>query len=75
LVVFYYPFYLLCLVFFVRNYKKVNLSTIYILLVIALFWITTVLTCDDWHNRFFLTITPYIFILGLSAFTEKKINI
>lgn len=75
LAIFYYPFYFLSILFFLRNYKKLNLAHMYLILIILFFWLTTVFTCDDWHNRFFLTITAYIFILGLSAIKEKKINL
>jgi hypothetical protein len=44
---------------------------VYILLIMVLFWVTTLLTCDDWHNRFILTITPWFFLLGISAFSKK----
>jgi hypothetical protein len=31
---------------------------------------TTLLTCDDWHNRWLLSISPWIILLGLPAITR-----
>jgi hypothetical protein len=70
LMVFYYPFYLLALAGIIRNTKHRKYPVVYLLLVILFFWIATILTCDDWHNRFVLTITPWLFLLGLSAFNK-----
>jgi hypothetical protein len=36
--------------------------------VVFLTWITVILTCDDWHNRFYLTISPFLLLLSLPAF-------
>lgn len=33
-------------------------------------WLTVMLTCDDWHNRFYLSISPYLIILSL-GFIKK----
>jgi|SRR6185312_4176089 len=34
---------------------------------IGLTWLTVILTCDDWHNRFYLTISPFLIILALPS--------
>jgi Dolichyl-phosphate-mannose-protein mannosyltransferase len=34
---------------------------------IALTWVAVMLTCDDWHNRFYLAISPFIILLSMPA--------
>jgi hypothetical protein len=34
---------------------------------ITLTWLTVMLTCDDWHNRFYLAISPFIILLAMPA--------
>jgi len=34
---------------------------------IGMTWLTVMMTCDDWHNRFYLTICPFLIILALPA--------
>jgi hypothetical protein len=41
---------------------------LYCLSLIFLTWITVILSCDDWHNRFLLTVAPYLYILSIPAF-------
>ena len=71
LALFFYPFYIL---FFIGTWKKIKqreTTLIYIIAIILLYWLTTLLTCDDWHNRFILTVSPFLFLLGIAAFNEK----
>ncbi len=75
LVIFFYPFYILSLIGFWKMFKRKNQQVIYLLTIIALYWITTMLTCDDWHNRFVLTVTPFIFLIAFSAFTNQKASL
>ncbi|MDP4286242.1 MAG: hypothetical protein Q8891_17680 [Bacteroidota bacterium] len=72
LIIFFYPFYILCIPGFIKMYKAKDKATIYLLFIILLYWVTTLLTCDDWHNRFVLTISPFIFLIGLAAFKSKN---
>jgi hypothetical protein len=37
----------------------------YLLSAIGLTWLTVMLTCDDWGNRFYLNITPFLIILAM----------
>jgi len=67
LCVYFYPFYLLVILSWRNWFKKNKLLLLYCFSVIAVNWITVMLTCDDWHNRFFLSITPYIYILAAPA--------
>ncbi|MEO6329334.1 MAG: hypothetical protein ABIO55_10390, partial [Ginsengibacter sp.] len=70
LVLFFYPFYLLSFIGLWKMFVRKEQPFYYMLAIILLYWITTLLTCDDWHNRFVLTIIPFIFLIGFSAFTK-----
>ncbi len=70
LILFFYPFYILS---FIGIWKKIKMNDkriIYFITVTLLYWGTTLLTCDDWHNRFVLTITPFLFLLSFAAFSK-----
>ncbi len=70
LILFFYPFYILS---FIGIWKKIKMNDkriIYFITVTLLYWGTTLLTCDDWHNRFVLTITPFLFLLSFAAFNK-----
>lgn len=71
LVLFFYPFYLLSFAGARKMFIRKEPALLYLLAIILLYWITTLLTCDDWHNRFILTVFPFIFLIGFSAFTSK----
>jgi len=45
-------------------WKTLRNKFIYLSGLILLTWATVILTCDDWHNRFFLSISPYLIILA-----------
>lgn len=38
------------------------------------FWMFVIFSCDEWHNRFFLTLTPLFILSGMSAFKKKDIK-
>ena len=57
-----YIFTMFSLKYWVKNDPYILL---YIFVLIFLTWLTVVLSCDDWHNRFFLTISPYLYILAI----------
>lgn len=48
--------------YWVRNNPNV---LCYLLAAIGLTWLTVALTCDDFHNRFYLTISPFLIILAM----------
>jgi hypothetical protein len=73
LIALYYPWYLLCALSIFRQRKQHGIFIFYFVSIIAMFWLATIFSCDDWHNRFALTITPFIFILGAMAFERKTI--
>ena len=72
LMIYFFPVYLLCLSslrWWVLTNKK---SFTFLLLNILLVWFTILLTCDDWHNRFFLVMTPYLYILSIPGLVKIK---
>lgn len=70
LILFFYPFYILTIVGIWKKIKQKDKKMIYMITIIILYWITTLLTCDDWHNRFILTVSPFLFLLGFAAFSS-----
>jgi 4-amino-4-deoxy-L-arabinose transferase-like glycosyltransferase len=42
----------------------------YFLSVLAMVWMTVMMTCDDWHNRFYLGITPFLIFLGMPVYSR-----
>ena len=65
LVVFFYTLHLLVLLS-LRYWTKHHVYVFcYLLSAFALTWLTISLTCDDWHNRFYLTISPFLIILAM----------
>lgn len=74
LTIFFYPLYFLSIIGLIKMFLKKEKAIIYLLTIILLYWITTLLTCDDWHNRFILTVSPFIFLIAFAAFTSSKIS-
>jgi hypothetical protein len=64
LYLYFFPFYLLSILG-INQWNKRNRSLLfYCSALIAAHWITVIFSCDDWHNRFFLSVVPYIYILS-----------
>lgn len=73
LIIFFFPIYLSVL-FSLRHWLKNNAYfLLYCISIIFMVLLTVMLTCDDWHNRFFLTITPFLNFLSL-PFILKILN-
>lgn len=67
LAAYFFPMYLLAL-FSLRKWISHNKHLLlYCLSLIGITWISVIITCDDWHNRFFLSVVPYIYILSIPA--------
>jgi hypothetical protein len=64
---YFYPIYILSLVGIRELTRKYRPLLLYCLSLILLTWGSVILTCDDWHNRFLLSIIPYIYILSIPA--------
>lgn len=72
LAVFFYPIFIFAVAGIWKRYKAKDRLSGFLVLIISLFWITTMLTCDDWHNRFILTISPFMILLAFAAFTKSE---
>jgi hypothetical protein len=67
LVLFFYSLHLLVLLSLGYWLKRHITILCYLLSAFALTWLTVSLTCDDWHNRFYLNISPFLIILAMPA--------
>jgi hypothetical protein len=64
---YFYPVYILAALS-LRNWIRQNKHLLlYCSSLIFITWTSVIVTCDDWHNRFFLSIVPYIYILAAPA--------
>lgn len=68
--IFYYPLYILAIIGVIKKLKSKSWATYYFLGIIFLMWVTILLTCVNWQNRFVLTITPFIFLLAFASFFQ-----
>jgi len=64
LYLYFFPLYILVLLSIGKWIRKNRYIPIYCVSVILITWLTVILTCDDWHNRWFLSVVPYIYILS-----------
>jgi hypothetical protein len=78
LVLYIFPIYFLLLFSIISWWRTNKAILIYCLSFILITWVTVILTCDDWHNRFFLSTIPFIYLLSqpglkklLSKFSKK----
>jgi len=60
--------------FFYRRRELTPERWLYPSALILLTWIMVMLTCDDWHNRVYLSISPYLILLSLPALRSRLIN-
>jgi len=70
LAVFFYPLFTAVVLGMRYWFTKASYILTYCLFIILLTWCTVILTCDDWHNRFFLTISPYLIILAAPSINK-----
>ena len=74
LIIYFYLIHILAIAgisFWIKNHLH---KFLYFISVILITWLTVMLTCDDWHNRFYLSISPYLIILCM-AFIKKLSNL
>ncbi|MEO6252902.1 MAG: hypothetical protein ABIO79_06340 [Ferruginibacter sp.] len=69
---FFYSLYVLTLISMILFKSKTPFAYIYIISLALIYWISVVLSCDEWHNRFFLTLTPFFITSALYLFTKTK---
>jgi hypothetical protein len=73
LVFYFYPIFLLAAYGVTLWWKQNKAILAYCLTLVMITWATVMLTCDDWHNRFFLATVPYLYILALPSL-DKILN-
>jgi hypothetical protein len=74
LYLYFFPFYLSGAAGILKWARRNKYLLLYCLALIIVTWLTVILTCDDWHNRFFLSVVPYIYILSapvVQTITDK----
>lgn len=69
---FFYPLYLLIVGAIIKFRKSLPLAFIYIYSLVIFFWLIVVFSCDEWHNRFFLTLVPFLLTSALYYFKKKN---
>ncbi|MBS1973556.1 MAG: hypothetical protein JST13_04340, partial [Bacteroidetes bacterium] len=70
LVLYFYPLHVCAIPGTKKLLKHNTYPALYFILLILIIWATTMLSCDDWHNRFYLSLSPYIIVLGVYAFNK-----
>lgn len=69
---YFYPLYIFIVLAIARFRKAIPVSFVYFISITLIFWLSVVFSCDEWHNRFFLGLTPFLIIPALYLFTKKK---
>lgn len=72
LLLFFYPLYFFAVGAVIRTGKKMNAETGYLLSVCLIYWLSVIFTCDDWGNRFFFTLPPFLICIALSFFKKRQ---
>lgn len=75
LIIHFYPIYLLIALSIPYWFKKNRIVFFYLFANISFAWFVVILTCDDVHNRFFLVLSPYLYLLSLPMFHKIYIKI
>ncbi len=70
LAAFFFPLYVAALLSFKWWVKNNGYRLLYFSMLLAMTWGTTLLSCDDWHNRWFLSISPWLILTALPAITK-----
>jgi hypothetical protein len=65
LALYFYPIYILSLLAIPKWMRKDKSLLLYCFSLLFLTWGAVTLTCDDWHNRFLLSVIPYVYILSI----------
>jgi hypothetical protein len=76
LIVYFYSIHLAAILSIPYWLRRHTFALCYFATAIMLTWVTVIMTCDDWHNRFYLTISPLLIILGLPTVQKllKKVT-
>lgn len=69
---YFYSLYVLILFGITRFWRKLPGSYLFLLALTAIFWLAVIFSCDEWHNRFFLTLTPFFILAAMEALNQKR---
>jgi hypothetical protein len=70
--VYFYSIYLIIL-FGIRNLFKKNKAEVWFCITnIALMAITVMVSCDEWHSRFILSLLPFLLLLAVISVSNSK---
>lgn len=54
-------------------WKKYKAIVVFCVTLVLATWGMVMLTCDDWHNRFFLALTPFLYLLAMPVIDKLAI--
>ncbi len=77
LCIFFYPLFVMMIFGLIRYRKNLPAFAYFIFPLMMIFWLAVVCSCDEWHNRFFLTLTPFLILIAAqwtSNFQSDKID-
>lgn len=66
---FFYPMYV-CIAGAIWR-KKMNGFMVFSLALVFIYWMFVLMSCDEWHNRFFLTLTPFLILMAMHFFKRR----
>ena len=69
---YFYSLYVCIFLLLLRKIKQLPIESIYLFSVIIIFALSVLLSCDEWGNRFFMTITPFLIALAMYVFVKPK---
>jgi len=72
LAVFFFPLYIGILIRLFWKKRRAVAKDYFIYSLIFIFWMAVVFSCDEWHNRFFLNLTPFLIITYAIGFFSQK---
>jgi hypothetical protein len=65
LCLFFYPIYGVIIFHIIRTKCRFDWKYLYCLSLIFIFWLSVIFSCDEWHSRFFLTLTPFLILMAV----------
>ncbi|MBS1496566.1 MAG: hypothetical protein JSU03_12220 [Bacteroidetes bacterium] len=72
LLFYFYPLYLFIILCIIKMKYRMPVAFIYFIILIIIFWLSVVFSCDEWHNRFFLTLVPFLILPALYLFKKHS---
>jgi hypothetical protein len=73
LIAYFYSLYIMAAIAIGKHKKQISAELVFLLALIVVYWLSVVFTCDDWGNRFFLTLTPWFVLIAVGIFKKKTL--